>query len=589
MKKRFFLIGLIFALSTLVSHAQIYQVYNQDFEVGSPVIYTVSDPTMVTMSTSIVSGGQRSIKITQSSDDSVYITLDTIDFSTITQLEYYTLEFMHIAYVWPSSVHSNYRSQVCMIEAKRPDQTAWTQLNETHYDLTDQGTPEFSGLGCFHYRSYQDWENNPLSNDGWKKERFNLNSFFYNVNDVDKKLQVRFTVWKRDFTFPHDGWYIDDIQCRCSRQPIVTPTISMISFPDNISYPSSRGAKLKLKAYTTVSQGINSDSVYVEYTVGNRDTTYRTYLTPLGHDNLYEGRIPFYGFDTLMSYHIVAKDSTVNNNTVYFPRNSQQMLKYKCVRGRTATSAPVGNTTNSTFFPFPSHARSKSEFIYDSLSMAERGYGPGYIKQMRFVIANNTSNITRQRVQIKLANKSYATNTVMPGSSTNTARAYTTTAMQVVYDSILLLEQCAPNSYKMINFQDTFFYAGSDLVVQIMYYNLHDLSIATSVRHVPAPTGKMSIWSDGFSEQQPTNPFDPSDDNYSTGEVTSTRPWVQFYETEHLPLIYDCGISALAYPSFDVPCNMGTDSVVVWLKNYGVSVMHGVRIWYKVDNMPPVY
>ncbi len=589
MKKRFFLIGLIFALATVVSHAQIYQVYNQDFEVGSPVNYTVSDPTMVTFSTSIVSGGQRSIKLTQSSNDTVYITLDTVDFSTINNLEYYTLEFMHIAYVWPTSVPSQNRSQVCMIEAKRPNQTVWTQLNETHYDLSDQGTPEFGGLAAFHYRSYQDWETNPLSNDRWKKERFNLEPFFNGVNDVDKKLQVRFVVWQRNTVYPHDGWYIDDIQFRCSRQPIVTPNISMISFPDNIAYPSSRGAKLKLKASTSVPQGINRDSVYVEYTVGNRDTLYRTYLTPLGHDNLYEGRIPFYGFDTLMTYHVVAKDSTLNTNTVYFPKNSQQMMKYRCVRGRTFSSAPVGNTTNNIYFPFPSFAKSKSEFIYDSLSMAERGYGPGYIKQMRFVIANNTSNITRQRVQIKMANKSYATNIVEPGSGTDTSRAYTTTAMQIVYDSTLVMEQCAPNSYKMITLQDTFFYSGSDLVVQILYYNPHDLSIPTSIRHVPASTGKMSIWTNGFAEQQVNNPFDPSDNNYETGDVSNTRPWVQFYETKHLPLIYDCGISALAYPSYDVPCNMGTDSVVVWLKNYGVSVMNGVRIWYKVDNMPPSY
>lgn len=50
----------------------------------------------------------------------------------------------------------------------------------------------------------------------------------------------------------------------------------------------------------------------------------------------------------------------------------------------------------------------------------------------------------------------------------------------------------------------------------------------------------------------------------------------------------DCGVSGLIYPSFATPCNIGTDSVVVWLKNYGVYSLSAVRLWYRIDNQPPV-
>ena len=64
MKKGFLLLGLIFAFSTLVTHAQIYEYYSQDFEVGTPVTYTVSSSTAIVPQSTIVSGGSRSLKMT---------------------------------------------------------------------------------------------------------------------------------------------------------------------------------------------------------------------------------------------------------------------------------------------------------------------------------------------------------------------------------------------------------------------------------------------------------------------------------------------------------------------------------------------
>ena len=578
MKKSFLLLGLIFALTTVVSHAQIYEFFSQDFETGSPVNYSVSLPSSVNTQNTIVSGGNRSLRMLHTQGQTVEVTLDTIDFSAIGNLNFYTLEFMHIAYVDPGASTGG-AMQVCYIEAKRPGQS-WIQLNGTHYNMTEGGSFEFSQLATFNKASYSEWSNSTAANNQmWKRERFDLQQFFLNVTPTDKQLIIRFKVYMRTPATATDAWYIDDIRVRASNQQIVTPTVTMVSFPDHLNYPSSRGAKLKLFANTTVVQGINSDSVYAEYRVGNNPTVHRTYLERVGPNNLFEGRIPFYGYDTLMHYHIVVVDSTTNNNTGYFPKNSSQWLTYRCVRGKSRNTGPVGTMTNNSVFPFPRYGDNKSEFIYDSVTMANLGYGPGYITDFRFIITAMGVLAPRERVQIRMANMDYSV------TRTDNQQAFSSSAMQIVYDSVFVIMPSAPNTYMNVHLQDTFFYSGSDLVVQVITDALHNVT-ATAIKHIPTPNDKKSLYMDGEEATQNFNPW--THENFESGALANTRPWLQFNATKNLPLMSDCGVSALIYPSFTTPCNIGTDSVVVWLKNYGVYTLSEVRLWYRIDNQPPV-
>ncbi len=580
MKKRFFFLGLIFALSALAGHAQIDVIYTQDFETGTPQTYTTSGN--VGISTTIASGGSRAAQIHSITNQQEWILLDTIDFSQNSDYHYYTLEFMQIAFIDPRDMASALRMSVCNVEARLPTSSAWITLSGTHYNMADGGCRNFSTYGCFHKDCYSDWTGTTASNAMWKKERFDLNSFFNGVAPQDKKLLVRFKVWERQSATDNNaGWFLDDITFRASSQAIVTPYVTMLSFPDYINYPSSRGALLKALVTTPVVQGINGDSVYAEYRVGNNPTLHRAYLHRSGPNGLFEGRIPFYGFDTLMHYHLIIRDSTVNDNTVTFPKNSSQWLTYRCKRGKTNTAGPPGNQSNNSNFPFPYYADNKSEFIYDSVFMAEMGYGPGYIKSFRFIISNNNTTIVRPRLQIRMCNKSYSEN------RTGSNLAFTATAMPIVYDSVFVLEQCAANSYKTITLQDTFFYSGSDLVVQMILDGGLVDPVGTPIKHIPAPSNKQSLMIVGHEGSLEEDVF--NGEASATGIVAQQRPWIQFYESKHLPLMSDCGISALAYPSYDVPCNHGTDSVVVWLKNFGVHTMNAVRIWYRIDNEPPVY
>ena len=584
MKKRFLLFGLIFAMMALSSHAQIYEMFSQDFEGDPDTSYTVSS-TSCAPQTILHSGGARAMKMLHTNGTQMVMTLDTIDFSTPLSLQFYKLEFSHIAWVHPTQSVSY--SEVCMIEARRPDQSGWIRLNASHYDLSEGGDPDFGSLSSFSIESYREaWllSGSAPTNAMWMHERFNLDQFFFTAGPAEnRKLIIRFILGPRQAATGTDAWYLDDIKVSASSQQMVTPTINMISFPDHLNYPSSRGAKIVADVTTSVIQGMNDDSIYVVYRVSNNPTEYRAPMVRRGTTNRYEGRIPFFGYDTLMHYRIVAKDATVNFNTVNYPRASDAWLTYRCVRGRTHSATPPGNQVNVLEFPFPALADNRSEFVYDSATMAEMGYGPGYITDFRFILA--TSNVTqvRPRVQFRMAN--YFTNDYIRTASDV---GYTSTSMQIPFDTALVIPQAAPNSYLEIHLQDTFFYSGSDLVMQVFYDGTTNPT-ARLAKHIPAPNNKMSVYTDAGEGFNNFHPFTTDIAVFASGIPANTRPWVTFFESKNLPLIYDCGISAMAYPSYDVPCNVGNDSVVVWLKNFGVSTMDSVRIWYRVDNQPPVY
>ena len=160
MKKGFLFFGLIFVLASFTTRAQIYEFYSQDFEGPQDTSYIPSDPSRVIVQSSFMSGGSHACKITHTYQETMYLTLDTIDFSVINGLNYYTLEFMHISFINKDNVLPSLRSQICMIEAKRPDQSesAWVPLNSTHYNRSDGGTTEFDLISSFNSVSYPEWD-----------------------------------------------------------------------------------------------------------------------------------------------------------------------------------------------------------------------------------------------------------------------------------------------------------------------------------------------------------------------------------------------------------------------------------------------
>ena len=594
MRTKYLLLGAIFAIFGLSARAQVSDMYFQGFESGETANYSGSPSSSVRYSRTIYSGGSRALKLVQSTSENVEFILDTIDFTQNTTLRYIALRFDHICRI-PANGSGDYG--MGRIYYKREDQSDWIAMSSTEYNTSGgPGTysEDFAEVYSFKENSYSEWWslNVPsVANDQWRSERFDLDNIMTaSVPTNHRKLLIKFVLKKRTLTGNLDtnnvAWWIDNIRISASAERMVTPRITMIEYPTIERYPNSRGAHIELAATTSVSSGIHPDSVYLFYTGGSDPTVHQLFLTPVtGVANHFECRIPFYGYDTLMRFYCVARDATGNANRVTFPPTDDTWVEYRCVRGETEqpcmSSAQLVGTSSSTLFPFPSDADHRCEFVYDSALLKSAGYGPGAITALRFMVASSvTANRVEQRFQIKMKN-------IPANYSVQMTEQYdylfTTEAMQTVYDSVLTIPAMPSNTELTINLQDTFFYAGKDILIQMTYDGVTDHTSAINVKTIAVPTNKKTLYFWNGTAEYGYNPF-TTDDFERTSNTDTKRPALVFCETHLQPLLFDAGISALVDPNYDVPMRENPDSITVRLKNYGDRTLDSVRISYNIDD-----
>src|SRR5574344_387968 len=589
MKKRFLLFGLISLILSFTAQSQVVIKYQQGFEgTGTDVAagnhYHVASGTAQT-NTNFHSSGSGSLKLSHTTT-AAQIYTDTIDFTDNGSFQYFVLEFMHICNVDPTTGQQS--DNCAVIEARRLDQSAWTTLSgNTHYGRTwGGGSEDFASTSSFSKESYSLWRTGTLANTWWQKERFNLGSFFQGVSLSSRKLIIRMTLSPRTTASASDntGWYLDGIVVKASTQSLAPPIIKMVSYPDLVSYPTSRSTRIDAKITTTVTQGLASDSVYLLYQLGTNLPIQRKQMTAVpGVASLYRAYIPFCGYDTIVHYRVVAKDATNNHNTVTFPTDASGWETYKSVRGY-ANNAPLSQTvSNGSDFPFPNKADSRSQVVYDRQTLAAAGYKPGAITGLTFTAGSSCTNAQRNGFQIKMANVD--TSFIVSTSNTAANIRYYTGNMKTVYDSTLRLTQNA-NTVGTINLQDTFFYAGKDIVMTVTYNNSSDPA-ALSVKSFASATNKQSV----HTEIEGSYGIDPFQNTlFLVGSISLVRPNYVFRALANLPLLYDCGISGFVTPNDSTSANANTaNSVVLTLHNYGARPINAVRIWYKVDDSAAVH
>ena len=591
MKKQSLLFFCLFACLALVGRAQITTVYSQGFETGEPTNYTIQQGTAAPQTT-VAAAGARALKMSHTAT-AVTVMLDTINL-TNSSWQHFSLEFMHICNVDPSTC--NRSSLVGVIEIKRPGvDNDWSKVTNNYYNITE-GTysNDFYDRGSFCASAYDAWTANNVTNSMWRHERFDFDAYLANQSSVGRKLLVRFTLMARTASgSTNAGWYLDDVQLKVSPDAIITPSLSMVDMPDAYTYPNSRGARIAADITTDELHGIfiDPDSVYVVYKVASDPTEHRVTMTEMASvPHRFEVRIPFEGYDTLMYWHLVARDATSNRNTVTYPTSSSAWLSYACVRGTANASNLVRNTSSlggSINYPFPAYGDNRSEFVVDSARLRAAGYGPGAITSLAFTTHQSTTALqNRERFQVRIAN--------VPSNYTASPNGYFYSGfMKAVYDAPLVITAGTPaNSNINIAFQDTFFYAGQDILIRITYDNANTDPAATSVKVMPvANSSKRTVYVGGNNANLGSDFFDESyyDPNNIYIDTASTLPHVFLTAKVNQPLVYDCGISAMAYPSeYNASRSEVPDSVVVWLKNYGAHVINSVPISYSVDNGAPV-
>ncbi len=588
MNKRIFLLSVIFAFAGFAARGQVIEMYNQGFE-GTGSEYTLSSPANGTVVSDLAASGSSSIKLTQLTTGDVELILDTIDFSQNLSLSYIALEFDHI-----NNVYTNPNStDIGQIYIKRANQTdaQWSQANSSNYNITgDEYSTQFNGTSSFNRNSYSEWKRTTITNECWKHDRFDFNNVLANVAAADRKIIIKFVLKPCliNTGAGTTGWWLDNIRVRASQSPMVKPMLRMAVKPDAGAYPNSRGARIALDARTTVAQGICSDSVYLIYTIGSDPTPIRLPMTLLGtktdySDNStwqrYGAMIPFEGYDTVMRYYCVVKDNTGNHNEVTYPRAAGAMDQYWCVRGTAQPGIKTPNlegTANIDAFPFPGTADGLSQWIFDSAFMAEAGYGPGAITDLRFTAGASSVASTRYQYSLRMFNAptSY---TVNDGN-----KAFYTDYMNVVLDTTLEFPALAANEEFTIHLQDTFFYAGKDLVMQPIYNGTSTNPAKVSVKSVTAPSNKQSIYLLNVVGAFGANPY--LDYASMVKDMQPKRPAVVMTQHANKPLIYDLGISRLTHPTYVDPLVAETETLQAKLNNYGVNTINGVRVSWTIDD-----
>ena len=588
MRKTSLFLGLIFLISAFTSQGQIVTKYQQGFEAtGETQSYTIVQGSAAPV-TNVASSGGRSLKLSHSSQE-VIIMLDTLDFTDNGSFQYFYLEFMHICDV--NYLAAGSATEIATIEMRRTNETDndWTPMDgNDHYDNSwGGGSDEFVNTSSFSRKSYIAWQGVGINNTWWKRERFKLALKLVTVPQEDRKLLIRFRLRQRTVSgATNEGWYLDNIKVQASPNSMLLPILTMKAYPDMDKYPTSRGTHLAAKFTTPLSQGMCSDSIYVDYQLGHDGIIRRNTMTAIsGQPNCYETYLPFCGYDTIVKWRMVGKDNTVNHNMACFPMDEGSWMTYSSVRGKQAYSqiAEIGDidigyspgTTNEV--PFPNLGDYKCEITFDSTEMSKH-FKAGAITQIRYPVVTNVNGSTRNRFVVKMKN----VGTDFAYSSEND---FTTDYQKTVYDSSLVITQNA-QTLGYINLQDTFFYGGKGLMITMYSDNTNNDPSAVWVRTFNAPSGSINRGS-LFKGYQVSYGIDPFTSSYFVNTQTRSliRPNFTLRVNENAPLLHDCGIKGFIHPNDTTPAVANvTNNVEVILKNYGALAINAVRIYYSVDN-----
>lgn len=583
MKKRSLLLGLISLFLAFSANAQIVTKYQQGFETGEPVSYQVTSGSASPI-TSLYSSGSRSLKMQHGATETIVL-LDTLDFTDNASYTAYYLEFMHICDVDPLTCAS--ATDVAIIEVMHPGESNWHTLTDQDCDFTwGGGSTHFRDYSSYSQRAYDQWMGSATSNTWWKRERFRLANRINDVSDLSqRKLLVRFRLKPRTAAgATNSGWYLDNITVKCSPESMALPVAKMIAYPDAMSYPCSRATRIEVDLTTSVAAGMCNDSVYIDYQLGRLAPIRRMTMTPVpGHAGRYRSFIPFCGYDTVVYWRMVAMDNTVNHNKTTFPLDESGWQQYKSVRGVEAfQELGIWNTDQSSLpssniFPFPNKGLHKSQMSYSQAELQAAGYGPGAITQIRFPARSSVVNSNHQRFVVEMRN-------IPNDYALHVDNKFNTEYHRTVYDSSLSITQNS-GTFGIINFQDTFYYAGDGLMVTITSKNTTQNPAALSVSTYTFPGNTLGTLYKNYDYNLGSD-FDPFNSAYfMNGGREAQRPSFMFNANKNMPLLYDCGISGFVTPNDSVTANaVGNNDVTVTLKNYGAQPINAVRIYYSVDN-----
>ncbi len=541
MKSSFILALIIFF--GLYSYSQTV-IFNEDFELPSSAdsVSSTGSPTW-SISTTLSAQGQRSdsSRLVNPNDSSV---LTTLSFSTIGN-SYVTLEFEHICKI--EFFDEAY------IQVSNDNGATWVKLTAGQY----QGTSNFSVQGNkFTSGSYVDWlpaQSNAIpTNSWWKHEKFDISTLVANSPNV----KIRFVLNDDNSTggVGNYGWLVDAIKVTGSPSELISPTISLISIPNDTIFGID---PVNIKAYISDASGI--DTAYLIYSVNGsiQDTVGMNMILT----DTFSGYIPFQGFGRSICWKIVAIDNSPAANFAVNPSSGCDSYFHK---HNLASTATVGTGTSSVpyYIFYGSYQDTRMQQLYTASEiMAGGAISGGNITSLALNIATASSSVFNGfTIKIKQ-------------TAATTLSAFETTGFTTVYSA-----NYSPSAtgWQTFNFTTPFAWDGvSNILVNFCFDNS---STATSAYYYyTSTTGKAF-----YAYNSSTSGVNGCD--LTTGYTSSYRANIKFNIAGAPALATDGGFGIMTSPSGTVYSGQNTD-VKIKIKNFGTDTLHSLAINWKVDGV----
>ena len=291
----------ILLLTVGIAQAQT-TIFSEDFET-LPLSVTSSGSSSWERSTTLFSNGAYS--------DTVSL-VNAGDITRLTTNSFSTTGYLHSRLVFKHICKVHYLDSA-YLEISTDNGSTWTRLTDNSY----LGSGNFGiygnrfTAGTYPTKWHASDANTVPQNSWWVTEVFSLDSFMNNAN-----TKIRFVIadGNNNGADNNYGWLLDEIRIEGSNYELSPPSISIQSpYPHDTIY--STGV-FEINTYITDNSGIESANIV--YNIGG---VYDTIAMQLIQDSSYKGFIPSYGYDTEICYHIIATDSSANNNIGKYPPN----------------------------------------------------------------------------------------------------------------------------------------------------------------------------------------------------------------------------------------------------------------------------
>lgn len=550
---------------TLLTHA--------DFEQGIPAGWTVSSSSNAAVTTEIASTGQKSLKITPASSE---VIVTSPEF-TITPGCATRLEFSHIPIL---NNESGGR-----VEVKKPNGT-WQTLSlagvqmPNCYDAS-YGSGHISFQGSFFKTMY--WTGNTsvpvadLDQSYWKNEIFYL---FSTLGGTATSVQIRFIIPQTSGSaLNFTGWFLDDIRLYVANVPgdeVRVPQLKqIIQLPSMERYPTCSDVPLKVDIRDAQgAMSTDADAVVVEYFINDETTPSQANLTKnANNQNIYEGVIPFNGFESVTKWRLVIKD--LKGNQLTYPFVHGHYNEYTSIRPYVGHSPLKTVGLSSQEMVFKTNARAALyQMRYTVEELIEAGYSAGEIGGL-------SMNLTQAAAGFSMPNFKLYIGNIDPDYQMDQAYQYSATALTNVINEPVYINPAVGWHY--MQFSEPFMWDGvSDLLIKVCWGDAPTTGGLTKVECV-ATSGENVTYK---YEKTTDAPIEACSAPFGSGNATiNYKPNFKFDFVDNCNLPIDPGLSGdvagLVAPG---ACATSNSPLTVYLRNEGTNPLTEIVVNYSADD-----